>query len=85
METTPNLECQTCIEAKTHKFTIPKESNSKHENIGDLIFSDVWGPARITGIRNKRYFVSFTDAKTQRTNVYLMEHKKEALEHFQHY
>ena len=85
LNTNPISECCTCIEAKTTRYPVPKESHSKYENIGDLIFSDVWGPAQVTGIRNEKYFISFTDAKKHHTNLYFMENKGEALEHFWHY
>jgi hypothetical protein len=83
--TTPISDCKDCIEAKSTKFSVPKESHTKYDNIGDLIVSDVWGPSRIVGLRKERFFVTFTDAKTRRTNLYLMQNKSEAIDHFKHY
>ena len=39
--------CTTCIKGKLTRANIPKESTSKTTEIGELIHSDVWGPAQI--------------------------------------
>jgi hypothetical protein len=57
-------QCQACIEGKAHVLPFPKESQHVYENIGDMIYTDLWGKSCIKGIRGKSYFISFMDAKT---------------------
>jgi len=81
----PPRKCEACIQAKQHVTPFPKESSTKIRGIGDLTLTDVWGPARTTTITGDKYFITFTDAKTRRTIIYLMKAKTEALAKFKHY
>lgn len=47
----PSPQCAPCIQAKQTVNTFPKESLSQPEKIGDLTVADLWGPARVPGIR----------------------------------
>ena len=47
--------CTTCIKGKLTRANIPKESTSKTTEIGELIHSDVWGPAQIKSYQNYSY------------------------------
>ncbi|KAJ3884664.1 hypothetical protein GG344DRAFT_23753, partial [Lentinula edodes] len=53
--------CDACTRAKQHVQSFPKEAERKFTEIGEMTFTDVWGPARTSGINRERYFVSFTD------------------------
>jgi hypothetical protein len=75
---TPSAQCTTCIQAKQHVHPIPKESDTEYTELGELTYSDVWGPARVTGINGERYFISFTDAAKKITTIAHMKHKSEA-------
>ena len=42
-------QCSACIQGKRHVEPFPKEATESADKIGDLILSDVWGPAQIDG------------------------------------
>jgi len=77
-------QCISCIKAKSHIAPFPQQSKTEYKEIGDITFTDVWGPARTTGIRGERYYVSFTDGATRRTQIYFMK-KKDVLRHIKDY
>ncbi|KIK66772.1 hypothetical protein GYMLUDRAFT_118686, partial [Collybiopsis luxurians FD-317 M1] len=57
----PSPQCIPCIRAKSHANLFPQKSETEYNEIGEMTFTDVWGPARTTGIQGERYYVSFTD------------------------
>jgi hypothetical protein len=63
---------------KSHVKNILKETATKICQIGELVVSDVWGPAQVTGINKYWYFFSFTDAATCHTIVYFLDQKSNA-------
>ena len=59
---------------------VPKERISKHaDSPGGEVHTDVWGPSLVKSLSGKQYYISFTDDKTQYTQVYLLVHKSDAL------
>ncbi len=70
--------CKTCIQAKQHIEPFPSESETKYTYIGEMTFSDLQGPAQTKGICGKRYYISFTDRKMQRTMIYFLKGKTNA-------
>ena len=52
------------------------------ENIGDLILSDVWGPAQVEGPGRERYFFTYINFKARFSGFYFGPMKNEALRHF---
>jgi hypothetical protein len=46
---------------------------------GGEVHSDVWGPAPVAMIRERRYYVTFTDDKTHMTYLHLLCCKSETL------
>jgi hypothetical protein len=64
-----NFECEACIQAKAHTRPFPKESSTEIKEIGELIVTDVWGPAKTASIGKYRYYVSFTDVATRYMRV----------------
>jgi Pol polyprotein, beta-barrel domain/GAG-pre-integrase domain/gag-polypeptide of LTR copia-type len=57
-------QCNACIQGKRHVEPFPQRAEDKAEMTGDVIVSDVWGPAPIEGPRHEKYFYSFTDVKS---------------------
>ncbi|KAL1674116.1 hypothetical protein EV122DRAFT_168825, partial [Schizophyllum commune] len=57
-------QCTACIQGKAHVAPFPKSSERKYSEIGEMTYSDLWGPARVRGIRGEKYFISFTDGYT---------------------
>ncbi|KAJ7074871.1 hypothetical protein B0H15DRAFT_791833, partial [Mycena belliarum] len=58
---TPSAQCPTCIKAKSSVAPFPAEADREYTEIGEMTFTDVWGPARVTGINGEWYYISFTD------------------------
>jgi GAG-pre-integrase domain len=76
-------QCSACIQGKRHVDPFPQQAEDKVKKTGDVIVSDVWGPAPIEGLNREKYFYSFTDVKTQFTEIYLGTMKDEVLRHFE--
>ncbi|CUA69513.1 Retrovirus-related Pol polyprotein from transposon TNT 1-94 [Rhizoctonia solani] len=77
-----NFECEVCMQSKAHTRPFPKESQSKVSEIGELVVTDVWGPARTPSIGRFRYYVSFTDVATRFTRLGFLKHKDETLSEY---
>ena len=75
-------QCSACIQGKCHVEPFPKEATESADKIGDLILSDVWGPAQIEGPGCEKYFYSFIDARSRYLVIYFGSTKDEALRHF---
>jgi hypothetical protein len=52
--------CFSCQQARSHNLPFPS-SQSVSNNPLDLVFSDVWVPARVLSSNESRYYVSFLD------------------------
>ena len=72
------------IKTKSHITPFLQQSKTEYKEIGDITFTDVWGPAWTTGIRGECYYVSFTDGATQHTQIHFMK-KKDVLRHIKDY
>jgi transposase InsO family protein len=83
--TSPSAQCKTCIRAKSHVAPFPAEAERKFTGIGEMTFTDVWGPSRVTGIRGERYYISFTDGAKCRAMVYPMKKRTKVLDKIKHY
>ncbi|KAF5345723.1 hypothetical protein D9757_014965 [Collybiopsis confluens] len=46
-------QCISCIRAKSHVTPFPQHAETEYKEVGDMTFTDVWGPARTTGIRGE--------------------------------
>ncbi|KAI5334149.1 hypothetical protein L3X38_024282 [Prunus dulcis] len=68
-----SFKCETCILAKSHRTVFPL-SDSKAAKPFDLVYSDVWGLARVTS-NGYRWFVTFIDDCTRLTWVFLLKNK----------
>ncbi|CAK5282781.1 unnamed protein product [Mycena citricolor] len=77
--------CETCVKAKSHVTPFPPASDSQYTEIGDLTFTDVWGPSHVIAIDGSRYYVSFTDAATRRTVLYFLKRKSDIKDRMRDY
>jgi hypothetical protein len=48
--TRPFQQCESGIQAKQHRQSFPKEAEHRSGQLGELTYSDVWGPARVVAI-----------------------------------
>lgn len=70
------LNCETCIRAKSHRVSFPRSSNKSTIPFA-LIHSDVWGPSPVKSLNGNRWFVLFVDDCTRMTWLYLLKTKDE--------
>ncbi|KAF5783821.1 putative RNA-directed DNA polymerase [Helianthus annuus] len=75
------LNCETCILAKSHRQSF-KPNNTRVKMSFSLTHSDVWGPAKIRGGQNIRYYVTFIDDCTRMTWTYFLKTKSEVVDQF---
>jgi hypothetical protein len=73
-------QCTACIQGKRHVDPFPKDTKEIAQLPGDLVVSDVWGPAQTKGPAREKYFYSFTDAKTRYSTVYFWEYQGRGIE-----
>ena len=59
-----DFDCIACIQGKQAIQPFPKELTTKYLEIGELIVTDLWGLAQVTGQGGYCYFISFTDSTT---------------------
>ena len=75
MESSDDSPCEVCIAAKLTRCRIPKTSKNIYSKVGELIYSDVWGPAQTLSFDKCCYFVTFIDAYSGYVVVVLLKHK----------
>ena len=70
--------CRICTDSKITIAPIPtKRSTPEATAFGDVIHTDVWGPAQVQTYDGKSYYVSFTDEATRDTFIYLLRVKSD--------
>jgi hypothetical protein len=79
-----NSECIGCLKGKFHALPFPKLSEKPLEP-RDVITTDVCGPFRNTSIGGSRYFVTFTCANTDYTEVSTIKAKSECKRELMNY
>src|SRR3954465_8514438 len=77
---TPSQQCMLYIEAKQHHTLFLRSTNELAQEIGELTVSDVWGPTRIQSIQGNSYYISFTNMKSCRSQIYFMKNKLQMLQ-----
>jgi len=70
--------CDSCIVAKAHQIPF-STSNIVYDTPLQLVYIDIWGPAPINATCGARYYISFLDAFTRYTWLYLINTKSQAL------
>jgi hypothetical protein len=58
---------------------------TEYTEIGDITYTDIWGPAHTTGMHSEQYYISFTDGHSEHTMVMFMKEKSEADEKIKQY
>jgi GAG-pre-integrase domain len=80
-----DFDCSVCIQGKHAVHPLPKESTTQYTDIGELIVTDIWGLAQVTGHGRFQYYISFTDAATRFSAITFLKEKSDALEAYQQY
>ena len=73
--------CDSCVVAKIHELPY-SISNTQYMKPLEMIFIDIWGPAHEYSIDGHQYYISFVDACSKFTWLYLMHAKSQALDIF---
>jgi hypothetical protein len=79
--------CEACAKAKIKRLPVPKQrSNARAaKKYGDRIHSDLWGPAQVSSIGGKNYFITFTDKVTTVTKVEFLKKKSEVFPNYRNF
>src|SRR5882757_5814427 len=74
--------CDACAQAKATRQPYPAESKMHAHTYGEVIHTDLWGPAQTVSIGGNVYYISFTDDYSRETKIRFLKHKGDALEAF---
>jgi hypothetical protein len=77
--------CEACTQAKATRQPFPNESKNRARTYGELVHTDLWGPAQTASIMGRLYYISFTDDYSRETKVEFLKRKSEALTAFKQY
>lgn len=69
------------MRGKQHRSSF-KRSESRAETNFEYVHADPWGPAPVATLGGIRYFLSIIDDYSEKTWVFLLKHKSEALSRF---
>jgi histone deacetylase 1/2 len=72
--------CDACQRGKSHQLPFSLSTRVTTAPL-EIIYSDVWGPAQ-TSISGHQFYVSFVDAYSQFTWLYLLKHKSDVFQVF---
>jgi hypothetical protein len=82
----PITPCKSCFLTKAKRKPIPAvRSGERSKELGELIYSDVWGPATTRTIGHAEYYVIFVDDAKRWISIDLMRRKSEVLENYKSY
>ena len=76
--------CEACQLGKQARGSFSLDKNVI-KNVLDIVYSNVWGPAKTTPMGGCKYYVTFIDDHTRKVWVYFMKEKSEVFVHFQNF
>jgi hypothetical protein len=71
--------CDACTKAKATHQPFPAEMTNHACTYGELVHTDLWGPAQTESVAGHLYYISFTDDFSQETKVHFLKLKSKAL------
>jgi len=77
--------CEVCALAKIKRHPFPKSRAHPAQDIGDVIHSDVWGPASVRAIGGENYAVTWIDELSRYGTVEGMRAKSDAFTEYKAY
>jgi histone deacetylase 1/2 len=72
--------CDACQQGKSHQLPFSLSTRVTTSPL-EIIYSDVWGPAQ-TSVSGHQFYVSFIDAYSRFTWLYLLKHKSDVFQVF---
>lgn len=79
------LQCETCLKAKTTRLPFPKKAIKKSKKVLDLIHTDVCGPMQTESFGKKKLILTIIDDFSRFTVIYFLRHKSEVGEKVKEY
>jgi transposase InsO family protein len=76
--------CKDCAMGKSKRSPFP-ETATRARRCGEVIHTDIWGPAQTNSLGGSRYYISFTDDYSRFRVLSFMKTRAEALEHFKQF
>ena len=76
--------CSACCHGKIHKFPYIA-SETVYLNPFELVVIDLWGPSLVQSRNGFKYYISFVDAFTRYTWIYMLKTKSDAFTIFQNF
>ncbi|KAJ1530276.1 hypothetical protein ONE63_005198 [Megalurothrips usitatus] len=73
--------CEVCLEGKMRRKPFP-DSESRSDDLLDLVHSDIMGPLKIASFGGARYVLVFVDDHSRKIFAYVLKHKSETFETF---
>ncbi|KAJ1523172.1 hypothetical protein ONE63_001063 [Megalurothrips usitatus] len=73
--------CEVCLEGKMRRKPFP-DSDSRSDDLLDLVHSDIMGPLKIASFGGTRYVLVFVDDHSRKIFAYVLKHKSETFETF---
>jgi len=64
--------CESCILGKQKRVSFKKARRAPAKEKLELVHTDVWGPALLSLIGSKQYFVTFIDDHSRKVWVYFL-------------
>jgi hypothetical protein len=74
--------CENCIFGKQKRVSFKTGGRTLRNKKLELVHTDVWGPAAVSSIGEKSYFVTFIDDHSRKVWVYFLKQKSEVYEVF---
>ena len=78
-----SIECESCQLGKHTRVSFPKCLDQRTKSLFKLVHTDVWGPFQTESTLGFRYFVTFIDAHSRCTWLFLMKTRAELFSIFQ--
>jgi hypothetical protein len=79
----PPTPCKPCLLAKAKRKPIPSSRTGEQSTkLGELVYSDVWGPATTRTVGHAEYYVIFVDDAKRWISIDLMRKKSEVLTNY---
>jgi hypothetical protein len=75
-----HLFCVGCQLGKAEQLPFSQGPRDKVTHPGDRVHIDIWGPARVRGIKQERYMLELIDEATNHNMVYFMHSREGAYE-----
>jgi transposase InsO family protein len=80
LDSTSTLKfCEACMKEKAMHQPFLEETANRAHTYGELVHTDLWGPAQTESVTGHLYYISFTDDFSRETKIRFLKLKSEAL------